>query len=196
MTFLNLPQTDKGQKTLESLVEAAKQNFYTKGFYNTTIKDITQAAGVSVGTFYIYFPDKMAVYEYVVMQYGDYVRKEIGKRIHDVKNRKEAEKYGLIAYIEIARDNPDIYTLIWEAISVNKELCFHYYEKFAQDYIYHLEKAMDRQEIHIKNPETAAYVFMGINTYLGVKYGIIDKDADLEAIADEVIGYLSGGMFD
>lgn len=40
------------------LLEAGAEVFAQKGYYPASIKEITQLAGVSVGTFYLYFPNK------------------------------------------------------------------------------------------------------------------------------------------
>jgi AcrR family transcriptional regulator len=42
----------------EDLLEAARQVFSTKGLPNATISDVTEAAGVAKGTFYLYFDSK------------------------------------------------------------------------------------------------------------------------------------------
>ena len=55
MNLINQPKTARGEKTLQSIIEAAEQVFHKKGYNGSTIKDIAQEAGVSVGTIYIYF---------------------------------------------------------------------------------------------------------------------------------------------
>jgi len=44
------------------LLDAAKELFFDKGYQDTTIEMITDRAGVSTGTFYIYFKNKREVY--------------------------------------------------------------------------------------------------------------------------------------
>jgi hypothetical protein len=46
------PKTARGEKTLAKLLAAAKSEFGDRGFHQTSISDITQAAGVALGTFY------------------------------------------------------------------------------------------------------------------------------------------------
>ena len=40
------------------LLQAARQVFSTRGYHAATVDDITRAAGVAKGTFYLYFPEK------------------------------------------------------------------------------------------------------------------------------------------
>ena len=44
------------------LLDAAKDLFFDKGYQDTTIEMITEHAGVSTGTFYIYFKNKVEIY--------------------------------------------------------------------------------------------------------------------------------------
>ncbi len=45
----------------EDLLEAARRVFASKGLPNATISDVTEAAGVAKGTFYLYFDSKEAL---------------------------------------------------------------------------------------------------------------------------------------
>ncbi|GAB6876470.1 TetR/AcrR family transcriptional regulator [Thermaerobacter litoralis] len=46
------------QERYEQLLEAAAVEFATRGYHQTTIKDIVDRAGVATGTFYLYFANK------------------------------------------------------------------------------------------------------------------------------------------
>lgn len=49
-----------------ALMESAYELFTTKGFYDTTIRDISHNAGVAKGTFYLYFKDKVDIRDAVI----------------------------------------------------------------------------------------------------------------------------------
>ena len=66
MALVNLPKTPKGLETLERIRKAAEMLFSEKGYYNTSVTDITTEASVAPGTFYIYFPDKKSVFRYLL----------------------------------------------------------------------------------------------------------------------------------
>lgn len=50
--------TPKGLETREKLLRAAEEVFGQKGYYETSIVNISQEANVAQGTFYNYFPSK------------------------------------------------------------------------------------------------------------------------------------------
>jgi AcrR family transcriptional regulator len=55
------PPTARGRRTRDALVSAAREVFERRGFSDTRMSDIADAAGVSHGTVYTYFPSKEAV---------------------------------------------------------------------------------------------------------------------------------------
>lgn len=58
-----LTRTQKRQKeTKERIFRTAMDLFIKKGFENTTVSDITEAADIGKGTFFTYFPTKEAVF--------------------------------------------------------------------------------------------------------------------------------------
>jgi AcrR family transcriptional regulator len=55
---VSLPSTVKGRDTRERLLAAATALFEERGYSRVTIRDITDAAGLSAGAFYRYFNDR------------------------------------------------------------------------------------------------------------------------------------------
>jgi AcrR family transcriptional regulator len=51
------------QKKSEKILQAAKELFFDRGYHETTIETITAAAGVSIGTFYVYYRNKIEIYK-------------------------------------------------------------------------------------------------------------------------------------
>jgi len=54
-------KSKKSEITREKLLTAAHQLFHDKGFENISVREITEAAGVSKGTFYLYFETKFDI---------------------------------------------------------------------------------------------------------------------------------------
>ena len=54
---VHLPKTERGERTFLKIIESAEKMFLDKGYHGTGIKDITDEAGVGLGTFYLYFQD-------------------------------------------------------------------------------------------------------------------------------------------
>jgi len=74
-----VPQQPRGQETRRKLMEAALEQFKTRGYAETTAKHITEAAGVSIGSFYVYFDDKKAVFsELMDLYYESFLALDLG----------------------------------------------------------------------------------------------------------------------
>jgi AcrR family transcriptional regulator len=52
----------RSERTRRKLIDAAKQVFLERGFHGARAEDIAAAAGMSRGTFYIYFPSKNDIF--------------------------------------------------------------------------------------------------------------------------------------
>lgn len=57
-------RTDKEKGLMrDRILESATELFITRGYYVVTIADITRNAGVSIGTFYLYYRSKIDIYK-------------------------------------------------------------------------------------------------------------------------------------
>jgi AcrR family transcriptional regulator len=54
-------RTDRNEQRAAQILQAALQCFLAKGFHQTSMRDIAQAAGVSLGNLYNHFPGKQAL---------------------------------------------------------------------------------------------------------------------------------------
>ena len=70
-------KTPKAERTKELLYRTAMQLLIERGFRATTIRDICSAAGVSVGTFYLYFESKHAILFEIVRKLDHYFTDEV-----------------------------------------------------------------------------------------------------------------------
>lgn len=65
------PKTTKSKQTKARILAIAKLVFEKKGFNKATVKDITTAAALGYGTFYLYFKDKKEVFIALIEQVED-----------------------------------------------------------------------------------------------------------------------------
>ena len=106
----------------ERIIQAAVDIFYEKGFENTKISDITKAAGIAQGTFYLYFPSKFAllpsIAEKVVIKLLDTVK---GKMDFDSDFSKELEQLINIVF-KFINEYKIIYAFLYTGLSQSKYL--------------------------------------------------------------------------
>jgi AcrR family transcriptional regulator len=65
------------------LLSAARTIFAERGYHETTVEDITRAAGVAKGTFYLYFTEKREIFLAIIGELLDTI-KAIGTSVADL----------------------------------------------------------------------------------------------------------------
>jgi AcrR family transcriptional regulator len=199
MFGITVPVTKRGEETFLKLYQAAEQLFHLQGYHATTIADIAEKAGVAVGTFYIYADDKYALYKKILTDYSRLIRQTIAAAIQQAKHRREQERLGIKAFIMYVRDNPHIYTIIWQSLQVDKQLFVSYYKDFARHYQVALERSFRKQQLKKVPLLTLAYVLMGIANFVGLQIIMFEEnlqtDAAISSTVDSVITMLEDGIF-
>jgi len=66
-TIRAMSRADRNEQRIAQILQAALQCFLAKGFHQTSMRDIAQAAGVSLGNLYNHFPGKEAIILAVAM---------------------------------------------------------------------------------------------------------------------------------
>ena len=95
----------------------------------------------------------------------------------------------------MVRDNQYIYNIIWESLYIDRQLFVDYYTDFAKHYVKNIKAAQAEHEMRDLNPETVAYVLMGISNFVGIRYTMFDKQDSFEEIANDVAVILEKGLF-
>src|SRR5277367_95418 len=75
----------RSTETRESLFRAALDLFARKGFTETTVEDITEAADVGKGTFFNYFPSK----DHILLAFGEMQFAKLEAAVEEAKRTNE-----------------------------------------------------------------------------------------------------------
>lgn len=193
-----LPVRKNGIKTFNKILKTSKKLFAEKGYSNTSINEIISIAGIATGTFYQYFDDKLAVYEYLLFQYHREIRRQIRTEIDGLVTRYDMEREGLKAFLKYISKDKLAYKIIWESLFIDIQLFKNYYITFAESYVNQLKIARDKKELrHCFDLETLAYSLMGIANFTAMqvmfKPNITEKEIDL--IVDNAMILIDSGMF-
>jgi len=90
-------QAERRTITLTAILKAARSQFGKRGFQDTTIDDLADAAGIRKGGFYHYFATKEAVFEAVFLE----ATKELAE---EVNSAARLEKDYLLAIVTATRE--------------------------------------------------------------------------------------------
>jgi AcrR family transcriptional regulator len=175
------------------LLAAAEQLFGVRGYDGTSIVDLTQAAKIALGTFYLYFPDKKALFVELVDSLGIRLREHVAMRAGGASDRLEAERLSLLAFLEFVAKHRHLYRIVRQADFVDQRCFRRYYDRMAKPYASGLKAAAARGEIRRGNPEVMAYCLMGVADFIGMRFGLWETKPSPAVIA-EALAFTRGGL--
>jgi AcrR family transcriptional regulator len=188
------PRTERGRKTLRALLDAAAAEFGEKGFHEGSISGITRRAGVALGSFYTYFDSKDAVFRALVRDMSDQVRDRVAPVLRSAPDQLAAERAGLLEFLEFVRGHKEIYRIIDEAEFVDPDSFRDHYATTAERIAQRLQAAAERGEIRPDITDVHAWAIMGMNVFLGLRYGVWADDRSTAEVADMVADMLARGL--
>ncbi|MBK8234086.1 MAG: TetR/AcrR family transcriptional regulator [Deltaproteobacteria bacterium] len=188
------PVTARGQRTRQRILDAAETVFGERGYEAASIVDITRAAGVAQGTFYLYFNSKKAVFAELVGELGATLRRTLAAAIEGHGERLEVERAGFVAFLRFVQEHKNLYRIIRQAEFVDEALYRDYYQRLAQGYRDGLAKAMKRGEIRKLDPEAVAFALMGIFDFLGMRWVLWENRLPPKKTIDDVFTLIRDGL--
>ncbi|MCW2930791.1 MAG: transcriptional regulator, TetR family [Actinomycetia bacterium] len=160
----------KGARTRRRLLEAAEQVFADLGYNDASIVKITEAAGVSQGTFYLYFGGKQEIFDVLVEDLNTRLRHVMSDASVKGVTRMEAERLGFQAFFRFTAEHPALYRIIRQAEFASPRMLRLHYERLAEGYVTGLRNASDSGEISIGDPVVTAWALMAIGEMIGLRW--------------------------
>ncbi len=189
------PVTEKGRATRRSLLAAAEEVFGEAGYTGASVAEIVRRAGVAQGTFYVYFPDKKAVFEELVRVLNHEMRRHLSQAIEGLDHRVDMERAGFEAFFSWVAEHRALYKLVREAEFVDPEIFRWHYDTLARGYSDGLKAAMDRGDIDADvDPNVVAHVLMGIAEFLGGRWVIVDHRQPTADELSDVMEFIRRGL--
>lgn len=184
------PRTERGRRTLRLLLDAAAAEFGEKGFHESSIVGITARAGVALGSFYTYFESKDAIFRALVRDMSAQVGLKAGEAVESAQGALERERVALLAFLDLAREHKEIYRIIDEAEFVDPATWRQHYEAAAGRIAARLDAGVAAGELRDGLGEVEAWAIMGMNVFLGLRYGVWAEDrptAETAQLANELL---------
>ena len=188
------PRTERGRKTLRLLLNAAAAEFGEKGFHESSVVSITQRAGVALGSFYTYFDSKDSLFQALVRDMSAQVRDTVGPIMAAEPDRLTGERKGLAEFLNFVRDHKELYRIIDEAEFVDPPSYRAHYENTVAGYVASLTDAAAKGQLRADVEEVHAWAIVGMNVFLGLRYGVMSDDRDVNDVADIAADFLTNGL--
>jgi AcrR family transcriptional regulator len=166
---------NRGEKSKKKLFDAAEYLFGKNGYFETTIHGVASEAGLSVGSFYLYFSSKYELLSKLVKKTSKelrYVMKVYLSRFDDRRNQEIAGLKGFLVYFS---HHSTMYGVIRECEFIDKKITLDYYDSLKRPYMIALEKSMKAGEIVDYDVEILSKILMGIGHILGQSLLILPR---------------------
>ncbi len=173
---------------------AAEEVFGTKRYHGASIVDITQAAGVAQGTFYVYFPSKLAIFRELVTDLSNAMRRHIAQSVAGLDDRLAIERAGIRAFIAFVKKHKYLYRIVREAETVDEDLYRWYYRTLAKGYSAGLAQAVERGQVRALDAEAMAFALMGVSDFLGMRWVLWEDREPPEAFFEATMSFIEDGL--
>ncbi len=169
----------RGVATRQRLLEAAESVFADLGYHDASIVKLTEAAGVAMGTFYLYFGSKKEIFDELVRDLNRRVRHAMKEASSQGGTRLEAELLGFQAYFRFTAEHTALYRIIRQAEFVSPEMLRYHYDTLGEGYVEGLRAAVARGEVGEIDPEITAWALMGMGELLGRRWILWEGHSEL-----------------
>jgi AcrR family transcriptional regulator len=188
------PRTDRGRRTLRALLDAAAAEFGEKGFHESSVVSITSRAGMALGSFYTYFDSKETLFRALVKDMSAQVRDNVAPALAEATDGIDSEGRALSAFLAFAREHKEIYRIIDEAEFVAPDAWNAHYLGTVERIIERLRAAEARGELSGPVDEAHGWAIMGMNVFLGLRYGVLGEERDVAEVAAVANAMVRNGL--
>ncbi|KGA98002.1 TetR family transcriptional regulator [Alkalihalobacillus alcalophilus ATCC 27647 = CGMCC 1.3604] len=134
------------------IIEASIQVFTEKGIEKTKISDIAKAASIGQGTFYLYFPSKLAVMPAIAEVMVAKI--EAGLKTLQLQGSLSQQLTQIIdVFFEITKQNKETFTLIYAGLTQTQHVqeWENMYEPIYSWFHHFLERVIETKTIKIEH---------------------------------------------
>lgn len=180
------PRTERGRKTLRSILDAAMMDFEENGFNNASIVNITAKANVALGSFYTYFNSKEEIYLNIIHDISKYIQQYIENYL--ISSEKSQEKLHLyteaiaMAYF----NNKGMFKIIDESEFVSPDSYRFFYQNIANYLTHNLESGDSSDNSSGNIDKTASWLVIGMGIFLGKMHIFNNDDLDLNRFKEVI----------
>ena len=188
------PRTARGRATMRKLLDAAAKEFGERGFHEASISGITRRAGTALGSFYTYFDSKEAIFSALVKDMSAAVAKAAAAGMSSGAAGLDREREALTAFLAFAREHKEIYRIIDEAEFADPASYRAHYEDTGRRIAARLEEGVASGLLAPGDNEVRAWALMGMNVFIGLRYGVWDDARPVGEITAAVEALLRDGL--
>jgi AcrR family transcriptional regulator len=192
VTNLNRYQRRK-EKTQQELLAAAKAVLAEKGYHNAKVADIAAAADIGVGTFYLYYPTKDALFLELVEETARSLRDEIAQARAQVNGLAEKIRAAHRAFFRFARDNRELLKIVFGHGNTFNALLRQVYAMFVADAAGRVSEGVEHAVFRPLPSQVVANALVGMAVQV-VSWWIEQEEPTAEEMAETMADFILHGL--
>jgi AcrR family transcriptional regulator len=181
------------EKTRQDLLAAAKRVLADKGYHGTKIADIAFAADIGVGTFYLYYPTKEALFLELVEDTARTLKEEIDQARATVEDPVEKTRLTHLTFFRFAQANRELLKIIFGHGNTFNELLQQVYAGFVAAATERITEGIEKSAFRPLPPQVIANASVGMFAQV-VSWWIDQETPSAEEMAATMTDFFLHGI--
>ena len=181
------------EQTAGALLEAARRVLSAKGYHGTKIVDIARAASVGVGTFYLYYPTKEALFLELVEDTVARLKAELDGVRGRVSDPIEQSRVRTLTFFRFAQENRELFRIVFGHGASFHDVVRRCQEGFIRDLYEIIAAGIDHGALRTGDAMIWAQAFIGMSLQV-VSWWIEQENVPIEQVAASLSDLALHGM--
>lgn len=181
------------EQTARELIEAARRVLAFKGYHDTKIVDIARAANVGVGTFYLYYPTKQAIFFELVDDAVQRLRTQLAAQRASTEDPATQARHGTETFFRFAQDNRELFRIVFGHGAAFHDVVRKAQEMFVQDAVANITAGMELGVFRRSRPDVIAQAFIGMSLQV-VSWWLEQTEVPIEEVSASLTDLAFHGM--
>lgn len=186
-------RADRRARTAQELVAAAQRVLAAKGYHGAKIADIAREAGVGVGTFYLYYPTKEAVFLELVEVAATQLKSQMTEATSRNNDPADVSRRRIQVFFHFAAEHRDLFRIVFGHDASFHEVVRSAQEMFVADIVHNIRGGMEAGIFRGGNPEIWAQALVGM-CIQAVTWWVEHEEVTAEDVAAQVAELAQRGM--
>jgi len=186
-------RADRRARTAQDLVNAAQQVLAAKGYHGAKVADIAREAGVGVGTFYLYYPTKEAVFLELVEAAASQLRTQMVDATAQAHDPAEISRRRIEVFFHFAAQHRDLFRIVFGHDASFHDVVRKAQDIFVADIVQNLRGGMDAGIFRAGNAEVWAQAMVGM-CIQAVSWWVEHEDVPADEVAGQIAEIAQHGM--
>ena len=180
-------------RTRQEILRAAEQVLASKGFFDAKIADIAEAADVGVGTVYLHFDTKEALFEAVVEDAVGRLKEAVDGARAGARSAVDDVRAATGAFCRFADANRAVFRIVFGHGGTYHDVIRRTQALFAADVEQTVRRGVADGVFRVTAPALAAHALVGMSTQL-LAWWAEREATPIETIEETIVALTLGGL--